>query len=149
MKKYPMKFDHLGVVVNNLQEGRNHFIDIFSICKWTDEFHDSINKVNVQFGFDENDMCFEIIAPIDNTSPIYNVIKKRINILNHIAYKVDQIDKCVQHLQQDDFLILGEPSPAIAYHMKNIQFFYSKKFGYLLELIESPDHQHVISKNYS
>ena len=137
-----MRFDHLGIVVPNLQIGRDHFFKIFGINNWTDEFFDELNGVYVQFGQSKEKLCYELIAPIDIKSPVYNVLSKKKNILNHIAYIVDAIDVCFEELLSNQFVPLGEPNKAVAYSLQRVQFFYSKDFGYILELIEAPNFYH-------
>jgi len=137
-----MKFDHFGVVVSDLDKGRAHFSNIHNIQSWTNLFYDEINGVRVQFGKNKDGMCFELVAPNDSNSPVYNVLSKKINILNHFAYLVGSISVCVEELLENDFILLGFPNRAIAYDMKRIQFLYSKEMGYLLELIEAPGHKH-------
>ena len=137
-----MRFDHLGVVVPNLQIGRDHFFKMYGINNWTDEFFDELNGVYVQFGKSKEKLCYELIAPIDNKSPVYNVLSKKKNILNHIAYIVDAIAVCSEELLSNDFVPLGEPKKAVAYSLQRLQFFYSKEFGYILELIEAPNFYH-------
>ena len=137
-----MRFDHLGIVVPNLQIGRDHFFKIYGINNWTDEFFDELNGVYVQFGQSKDKFCYELIAPIDNKSPVYNVLSEKKNILNHIAYIVDAIDVCFKELLSNEFVPLGEPKKAVAYSLQRLQFFYSKEFGYILELIEAPNFYH-------
>ena len=137
-----MRFDHLGIVVPNLQIGRDHFFKIYGIDSWTDEFFDELNGVYVQFGQSKDKFCYELIAPIDNKSPVYNVLSKKKNILNHIAYIVDAIAVCSEELLSNQFVPLGEPNKAVAYGLQRVQFFYSKEFGYILELIEAPNFYH-------
>ena len=138
-----MKFDHLGVVVPSLELGRDHFFKIYNIKEFTDEFTDELNGVYVQFCRDDKGVCFELVAPINDQSPICNALTKKVNTLNHIAYLVEDIDKQFSKALNDEFIVLGMPQKAIAYNMKKIQFFYSEKFGYCLELIESSRHAHV------
>ena len=137
-----MRFDHLGIIVPNLQIGRNHFFKMYGINNWTDEFFDELNGVYVQFGQSKDKFCYELIAPINNKSPVYNVLSKKKNILNHIAYTVDAIDACFEELLSNQFVPLGEPNKAVAYSLQRVQFFYSKDFGYILELIEAPNFYH-------
>ena len=137
-----MRFDHLGIVVPNLQIGRDHFFKIYGINSWTDEFFDELNGVYVQFGQSKDKVCYELVAPIDNKSPVYNVLSKKKNILNHIAYIVDAIAVCSEELLSNKFVPLGKPNKAVAYSLQRVQFFYSKEFGYILELIEAPNFYH-------
>ena len=91
---------------------------------------------------DGSGVCFEIVAPIDKNSPVYNAIGKSVNIINHMAYRVENIEEKAIDLFDNNFIPLGEAKKAVAYKMKKIQFFYSKDFHYLLELIESSSHEH-------
>jgi len=142
-----MKFDHLGVVVSDIENGKEHFSNVHGLNKWSKKYYDNINGVIVQFGKKNNGLCYELIAPIDDKSPVYNVIMKKYNILNHVAYLVDDIKVCYEENLKSDFIIISEPSKAIAYNMDKIQFFYSKKYNYILELIQSALHEHVYFKN--
>ena len=137
-----MKLDHIGIIVPDLISGRDHFSTVYNISSWTKEFVDEINGVYIQFCRDVDGNCFELVAPIDNNSPIYNTINRGVNIINHFAYRVVNIDDKLQHLSDNGFIPLGCSKRAIAYKMKKIQFFYSKDFNYILELIESSDHNH-------
>jgi len=137
-----MRFDHLGIVVQDLGKGRSHFSRVYGVDKWTDEFNDEINGVFVQFGKGGGDICYELVAPINDKSPIYNVISRNMNILNHIAYIADEINVTADILFDNNFMALGDANSAIAYNMRKIQFFYSKELNYILELIEAPEHSH-------
>jgi methylmalonyl-CoA/ethylmalonyl-CoA epimerase len=141
-----MKFDHVGIIVSDLPSGRDHFTSVYGIKEWSKEFCDEINGVYVQFCIDSTGICYEIIAPIDKNSPVYNVIEKSLNIINHIAYRVENIEEKALDLYDNNFISLGEAKKAVAYKMKKIQFFYSKDHHYLLELIESSNHKHEYSK---
>jgi hypothetical protein len=78
---------------------------------------------------------------------VLNWLLQKTNILNHIAYLVEDIDKYFNEFLSDEFIKLGSPQKAVAYNMNNIQFFYAGKFGYCLELIESSKHTHVFSRH--
>ena len=124
-----MKFDHLGIIVPSLGLGRSHFSKIYNIKEWTDEFIDEVNGVYVQFCRDGDGVCFELVAPINDQSPVCNALTKKVNILNHIAYLVEDIDERLNKFLDGEFIVLGKPQKAIAYNMKKIQFFYSERLG--------------------
>jgi len=137
-----MKFDHLGVVVSDLDKGRRHFSELYGINDWTDQFRDELNGVLVQFGTSGGNICYELVSPISKSSPVYNVLTKKINILNHFAYLVDNIRISSDVIIKKGFVALGLKKSAVAYDMNKIQFFYSREFNYILELIEAKDHIH-------
>ena len=140
-----MQFDHIGIVASGLAIGRKHFTEIYGVNKWSKEYTDLINGVYIQFFENKEKICFELIAPLNNKSPIYNVLKKKINILNHFAYQVTNIENCSMKLLQKKFISLGPSKKAIAYDLKKIQFFYSIEFNYILELIEVSNFKHEYS----
>jgi len=65
-----MKFDHLGVVVPSLDEGRAHLTAALQISDWSREFADPLNGVFVQFGRGPAAMCYELVAPLGSNSPV-------------------------------------------------------------------------------
>jgi methylmalonyl-CoA/ethylmalonyl-CoA epimerase len=116
-------------------------MSLLDITEWSDEFCDKINNVYIQFGKDKSGMCIELVAPISQTSPVSHALNSEINILNHLAYLVEDLDFSAAELLKKGCEPLGEPKPAIAYQMQRIQFFYTP-LNYILELIEAPHHLH-------
>ena len=87
-----MKFDHIGVFVKNLEDGRKNFSSLLQITNTSEEYNDEKLKVSVQFLYDKNDICYEIVAPYKPGNPVDAVLSSGKNILNHIAYRVDELD---------------------------------------------------------
>ncbi|SRR5258708_5541858 len=137
-----MKFDHLGIIVRDLQTGREQLARLFSISTWTGEFHDSVNRVSVQFGIDSAGPCYEVIAPFGEGNPVSNWLRTGKNIVNHVAYLVDDLDAESARLRSLGCVPSGEPNPAIAYGNRRIQFFVTP-LRFIVELIEAPDHEHI------
>jgi len=137
-----MKFDHMGVITATLAEGRREMIACLGIREWTQEFTDTVNQVHVQFGRDASGICYELLAPLHEQSPIANALRKRSNILNHVAYLVSDLAAEAERLQSAGAVPTGEPKPAIAYQNRRIQFFLTP-LRFIVELIEAPEHQHV------
>jgi hypothetical protein len=86
-----MIFDHIGIAVANLESGRIGLSQIFQIEAWTSEFVDPINQVSVQFGRDQVGICYELVAPNREESPIAQAVKTNRGILNHVAYIVHDL----------------------------------------------------------
>jgi len=139
-----LHFDHIGLVVESLSSGRQHLSLAFHIAEWTAEFADSANGVFVQFGRDPSGVCYELIAPLGESSPIAQTLRRGDRILNHVAYLVEDIEAEVHRLSQLSFDPIGHPKPAIAYDHKRIQFFRSP-LRFIVELIECPRHEHAFA----
>jgi len=136
-----MAFDHLGVLASSLSQGRHFLGNSLGVDRWTVEFEDAVNDVFVQFGQCPSGMCYEVVAPRSPSSPVGNALKRRINVINHIAYRVADLASHAERLKDAGFMALNEARPAVAYGHRYIQFFVNAQL-FLLELIEAGEHRH-------
>jgi methylmalonyl-CoA/ethylmalonyl-CoA epimerase len=137
-----MKFDHIGITTTGLEAGRALLENAVGVRAWTESFEDNVNDVWVQFGRDASGICYELVAPLSDRSPIRRVLAQKVNTLNHIAYLVDDLAAQGERLVAAGFVEVAQARPAIAYGNRLIQFFVSQS-RLLIELIEAPDHQHA------
>ena len=137
-----MKFDHIGVTCKTLDEGRALLQQALFVRRWTSVFDDPVNGVSVRFGLDASGMCYELVAPLSDESPISRVLAQKVNVLNHTAYLVEDLPGQAARLSAAGFVPITPPRPAIAYGNKPIQFFVARSH-LLVELIEAPGHEHV------
>ena len=101
----------------------------------------SVNDVWVQFGRCGAGMCYELVAPLSPSSPIASVLSRKINVLNHLAYLVEDLAANAARLRTMEFVQVSVARPAIAYGGRLIQFFVAPS-RLMIELIEAPGHQH-------
>ena len=130
-----MKFDHIGVFVSTIDLGRKYLESILHITNWTDAIEDPKQKVIVQFGFDKSGIRYEIIAPCGEGNPVQTLLLQSKNILNHVAYNVENIDIEIKRLQRERCILISGPSPAIAFNNNKIAFLYTP-LRFVVELIE-------------
>ncbi len=138
------RFDHVGLVVKSLAKGRKGLSQALRIGNWTAPITDNVNGVHLQFGRDCAGIVYELLEPIDHTSPVFTALSSGKAILNHVAYLVADLDKEASHLRTSGCGPAGPPNPAIAYNGARIQFFVTP-VRFIIELIEAPDHQHQYS----
>jgi methylmalonyl-CoA/ethylmalonyl-CoA epimerase len=136
-----MRFDHVGVTTTDLTTGRALLQGVSGVRAWTVEFRDEVNDVWVQFGRCDAGMCYELVAPLSASSPITRVLAKKINVLNHLAYLVDDLSVDAARLRTMEFVPVADARPAIAYDGALIQFFVAPS-RLMVELIEAPRHYH-------
>jgi methylmalonyl-CoA/ethylmalonyl-CoA epimerase len=136
-----MKFDHIGIVVNDLAEGRRHLHAIFGIERWTEVFEDRGIGVLVQFGVGVDGPCYELIAPLGDGAPVSGALRSGKAILNHVAYLVEDLELAADALQDEACVPVIGAKPAVAYHGRRVQFFQSP-LRFLIEIIEASGHQH-------
>ena len=87
-----MEFDHIGIFVSSLSIGRNHLEKLLLVQDWTESVDDPIQKVSVQFANDLSGIKYELVAPYGIDNPVEPLLTQSKNILNHVAYCVDDIE---------------------------------------------------------
>ncbi len=130
-----MEFDHIGVFVKTLEDGRKELKNLIPIVQIGEEIHDSLLKVSVQFLYDNSGVCYEIVAPNGVGNPVDSILAAKRNILNHVAYKVIDFDLQIDILRRSRCLPLGTPQPALAYNGKRVSFFLTP-LRIIIEIIE-------------
>jgi methylmalonyl-CoA/ethylmalonyl-CoA epimerase len=115
---------------------------LLDIRAWTVEFSDSINGVVCQFGRDVSGVCYELLEPIGESSPVFPALQSGRAILNHTAYLVDDLAAAGERLHRHGCARTAEPRPAVAYGGCRIQFFVTP-LRFVIELIEAPGHEHA------
>jgi len=136
-----LHFDHIGLVVKDMAEGREFLSTSLRINQWTEVFEDPEIGVFVQFGRANDGPCYELITPRGDQSPVSGVLKSGKNILNHVAYLTTNLDAEGEHLRDQGCGAAGPAKPAVAYGGKRVQFWITPQ-RFMIELIEAPGHQH-------
>ena len=130
-----MKFDHIGIFVKDLEYGRAYLKSLFPISSESSVIHEPLLKVSVQFIYDVDNICYELIAPNGENNPVDNSLSKNKNLLNHVAYKVGKFDKKIADYRKIGCLPLGNPKPSVAFSGARVMFFLLP-IGIIVELIE-------------
>jgi methylmalonyl-CoA/ethylmalonyl-CoA epimerase len=137
-----LRFDHIGLVVSDMADGRKFLEAMFGIDRWTPTFEDPGIGVCVQFGRTKEGPCYELISPLGDASPVTTALKRGINILNHVAYLTADLDADAQRLQENGSMMAGPAKSAVAYGGARVQFWITPQ-RFMVELIEAPGHEHA------
>lgn len=131
-----MQFHHIGIIVKNIKFGENH---LKSFCNFKRTSKNIIidKKIGVKILFLDyiHHPLIELIAPLNNKSPISLALDKNVNLLNHIAYKSKSFSTDVKKLKKKGLLQLTKPTPAKAFNNKKVVFFLNK-LNFIIEVIE-------------
>lgn len=130
-----MKFHHVGVLVQELDQGRKVLESISPSLLWSEVIEDPTIGVKVQFGLENSGLRYELVAPFGVESPITNYLEKNGNMFHHIAYQVANFNMKCCELRKLGWVPLGEPKPAVAFSGKRVAFFLSPT-RLIFELIE-------------
>jgi methylmalonyl-CoA/ethylmalonyl-CoA epimerase len=137
-------FDHVGIVVADIEAGGATLTGVLGPLSWTQRFDDARLGVAVRFARDRSGMVYELIAPFGDTSPIARALKSRANLLNHMAYRTSSLDSGLKQARAMGALPVGAAAPALAFGGASVQFL-MLPLGFLIELIEADRIVHVFS----
>lgn len=130
-----MKFHHIGVAVNSIDataviyEGGGY--------KRSKIVFDPIQNVNICWLTREGSPSIELLAPVDETSPVCKTLQKNGVTPYHVCYVVESIDQTTKELRKQRYVMVSKPAEAVAFNGSRVAFFFNKNIG-LIELIEEP-----------
>jgi methylmalonyl-CoA/ethylmalonyl-CoA epimerase len=137
-------FDHVGIVVADIEPGGVILTGVLGPLSWTQRFDDTRLGVSVRFARDRSGMVYELIAPFGDSSPIARTLKSGANLLNQIAYRTSSLDSGVKQVRAMGALPVGAAAPALAFGGAPVQFM-MLPLGFVIELIEVDRIVHVFS----
>lgn len=129
------KFHHIGVAVKDIdataavyeQGGYKRSASIF----------DPIQNVNICWLTKEGMPTVELLAPVDETSPVNKILEKNGVTPYHTCYVVDNIEDAVAQLRKQKYVMVSKPAEAVAFCGSRVCFLFNKNVG-LIELVEVP-----------
>jgi len=130
-----MNFHHIGIVVTDLDEAVVSLKNTIDIVSTSETIEDPGILVYVQFLIDSNDICYELIAPMNESSPVAKAAHENRNNLHHLAYVTDNFDFEFSRLRGLGHIPLGKAQPAVAFQGKRVAFFLTD-IHTIFELVE-------------
>lgn len=130
-----LKFHHIGVATNNIdatasvyeQGGYHRSASIF----------DPIQNVKICWLTKKGSPTVELLAPVDEKSPVNKTLEKNGVTPYHCCYEVDNIEDTVAELKKQRYVMVSKPAEAVAFKGSRVCFLFNKNVG-LIELVEAP-----------
>jgi methylmalonyl-CoA/ethylmalonyl-CoA epimerase len=127
------KVDHIGIAVKDLAEAMKFYEAMGLKCTSTEVVEEQ--KVKVAF-FPCGDSEVELLESTSPDGPIAKYIEKNGPGIQHLAFKVDNIEKALAELKEKGFRLIDE-KPRYGAGGAKIAFVHPKtSFGVLVELSE-------------
>lgn len=127
------KFHHIGMAVFDIEKTAPYYME--GGYSRTETIIDPIQNVKICFLHKEGMPLLELLAPINNESPVNRILENMGVQPYHCCYEVPNIDEAIIYLKRKGFLLLGKPVVACAMEGKQICFLFNKSVG-LIELLE-------------
>jgi len=127
----PIKIDHIGIAVNNIEESLKFYEAIGLSCEGIEEVAEQ--KVKVAF-LPCGDSEIELLESTDPEGPIAKFIEKKGTGIQHIAIRVPNIEEAIAEMKEKGFQMIDE-KPRYGAGGAAIAFVHPKSTGgVLLEL---------------
>ena len=129
-----LKIDHIGVAVNSISEGKNFWTQVLGL-----EFEGTetvgAQKVTTAF-LPVGESEVELLESTDPDGPIAKFISKKGEGIQHVAFRVDNIEKALKELKEKGVKLIDE-TPRKGAGGALIAFLHPKATnGVLVELCE-------------
>jgi methylmalonyl-CoA/ethylmalonyl-CoA epimerase len=132
-----LKIDHLGIAVNSIEEAKKLFHDILGL-KFEGTETVAEQKVTTAF-FPVGDSEVELLESTAPDGPIAKYLEKRGEGIQHIAFRVDDLDQALAELKEKGIRLIDE-KPRRGAGGAKIAFLHPKStHGVLIELSERED----------
>lgn len=129
------KFHHIGVATKDVdatasvyEQGGYHR---------SETVFDPIQNVNICWLTKKGMPTIELLAPVDEKSPVNKTLEKVGVSPYHCCYVVDNIEESIAELKKQRYILVSKPAEAVAFCGSRVCFLYNKNVG-LMELVETP-----------
>jgi methylmalonyl-CoA/ethylmalonyl-CoA epimerase len=132
-----LKIDHLGIAVNSIEEAKKLFQDTLGLeFEGTETVAEQ--KVTTAF-FPVGDSEVELLESTAPDGPIAKYLEKRGEGIQHIAFRVENIEEALAELKEKGIRLIDE-KPRMGAGGAKIAFLHPKAtHGVLIELSERED----------
>jgi methylmalonyl-CoA/ethylmalonyl-CoA epimerase len=130
-----MTIDHVGIVVGSLERAAAYYISAFGLRTVRDRIVDPLQDVELQFLEDDGGARLELIHPLSENSPVARALKQG-GGLNHICYRVADLESSIQAMVANGAKVVREPLPAAAFDGRRVTFLYTRERE-LIEFVEA------------
>jgi len=129
--------DHVGIAVKNLDEAVKVYRDVLGFqLKGVHVMKE--RKVKVAFFSSGGEAQVELLEPLGSDSPVAKFLEARGEGIQHIAVRVEDIEKALEELKQNG-VVLVDDKPRDGAEGKKIAFVNPKSTkGVLMELVQLP-----------
>jgi methylmalonyl-CoA/ethylmalonyl-CoA epimerase len=132
-----LKIDHLGIAVHSIEEAKKFFQDTLGL-KFEGSETVTEQKVTTAF-FPVGDSEVELLESTAPDGPIAKYLEKRGEGIQHIAFRVENIEEALAELKEKGIRLIDE-KPRLGAGGAKIAFLHPKStHGVLIELSERED----------
>ncbi|MBE5835598.1 MAG: hypothetical protein E7309_13265 [Butyrivibrio sp.] len=129
-----MNIHHVGYLTKDLNKAQDEFLALGFVVE-QEKAYDEHRKINISFIINGN-YRVELIEPVDDSSPMYPLLKRYKNTPYHICYEVDDLEASIAELSTKGYTVMQEPLEAPCIENKRVSFLINSNLG-IIELVET------------
>jgi len=128
------KLDHIGIAVKDLDQAMKLYRDAFGI-EPSMVYESSYTKAKIAF-FPIGEVRIELMQPVNPDSVLGKFLEKKGEGIQHIAYKVKDVDRSLTELEEKGVQLIDKKSRKVREN-ERVAFLHPKSTnGVLIELIQ-------------
>jgi len=126
-------FHHFGVACKDIDRTAEVYSEIG--YKKGDIVFDPLQNINICFLTHPTMPLVELLSPVNEKSPVVQILEKNGTTPYHICYEVEELDSFIKVLKKQKYLVVSKPKEACAIAGRRVVFLYNTDMG-LIELLE-------------
>ncbi|MBR3010280.1 MAG: VOC family protein [Prevotella sp.] len=130
-----LKFHHIGVATKDIDATASVYEQGGYLR--SDTIFDPIQDVKICWLTKDGAPTVELLAPVDEKSPVNKTLEKNGVTPYHCCYVVDNIESAVSELNKQRYIMVSKPVEAVAFYGSRVCFLFNKNVG-LIEIVEAP-----------
>lgn len=130
-----MKFHHIGVAVKEID--KTAAVYVAGGYAQSSTTFDPVQNVKICWLTKDGMPTVELLAPVDETSPVCKTLEKSGVTLYHSCYIVEDIKQAMDDLRKMKYVVVSNPVEAPAINNSKVCFLFNRNVG-LIELVEAP-----------
>ena len=132
-----MVIDHIGIVVQSLEQGIQQWEELFGYTRNSDIVTNTRQKVRVVFLAKKDSVTVKLLEPSDPSSPVF-LFARRGGGLHHICFRCEDLELQIPLLKAKGAHLLVPPQPGEAFRNKDIAFLFADN-NLNIELIDTSE----------
>lgn len=129
-----LQFHHIGIATSDIEHTAAAYHELgYDVVDGVT--FDPQQNVNICFLKHSSMPLVELLSPVDDNSPVVQILQKNGVTPYHTCYSVNGFDEMIKRLRKLRYMIVSSPKPACAIGNRRVAFLYHKDMG-LIELVE-------------
>jgi len=130
-----LRYHHVGIACRDIEKTRAFYLAMGYTAQPI--IDDPLQDIRICFLEHPSQPMLELLAPIDEKSPVNRILKAVGVSPYHICYSVDDLEATMKSLRREHrFVTVSKPLPACAIDNRRVAFMFHNDVG-LIELVET------------